>query len=257
MRIGGSVAVVTGGSSGLGLATAQLMADLEAHVVIVDLPTSKGGEAAAAIGSGTQFAPADILDESQLNAALEIARSIGPIRTLIHCAGIGGANFLLDERGQPTPLERFERVLRLNLTGSLNVLRLVSASMAANEPIEGERGVAILTASTAAYEGKAGQIPYSASKAGVIGMTLPAARELGPYGIRVCSIAPGMFETPMTANRFTEQQMETRFAVKPFPKRMGQPSEFARLAVHVVENQMLNGVTLRIDGADRGWVPGG
>jgi NAD(P)-dependent dehydrogenase (short-subunit alcohol dehydrogenase family) len=245
-----SVGVVTGGASGLGLATARRLLAKGMAVVIADLPTSQGAEVAAGLGDGAHFVPADVSSAEQMAAVFERAASLGPLRALVHCAGRGGPLRLLDRDGNPGSLADFETIVRINLTGSFNTLRLAAACMARNEPLDGERGACVLTASIAGYEGQIGQIPYASSKAGVIGMTLVAARDLAQRGIRVCTIAPGVFDTPILA-RLPENVKASLGAAVPYPPRLGQPDEFAALALHILENPMLNGETIRLDGALR------
>jgi NAD(P)-dependent dehydrogenase (short-subunit alcohol dehydrogenase family) len=248
MHIDGITAVVTGGASGLGRATAERLIKQGAKLVIVDLPNSVGAAAAREIGA--TFAPADITDETQVRAAFAMAESIGPVRATIHCAGRGGAVRVLDKEGRPGSLDLYASVISTNLVGSFNVLRLAAASMAQNEMIEGERGAIVLTASVAAFEGQIGQIPYAASKAGVVGMTIVAARDLANRAIRVCTIAPGIFDTPMLA-RVTPEIREALNRSVPHPSRLGRPEEYALLAEHIIANPMLNGETIRLDGALR------
>ena len=250
MKIEGSSAVVTGGASGLGLATARRLAEQGAKVVIVDLPDSPGESVAASLGRDARFAPADVTTEDSMQAALDVADSLGPLRVLVHCAGRGGPVRLLDKEGNPGSLAAYENIVRTNLVGSFNTLRLAAARMARTEPVDGERGVCVLTASVAAFEGQIGQIPYASSKAGVVGMTIVAARDLASRGIRVCTIAPGIFDTPMLA-RVPEEARKTLGASVPHPARLGQPDEYAQLALHIVSNPMLNGETIRLDGAIR------
>jgi NAD(P)-dependent dehydrogenase (short-subunit alcohol dehydrogenase family) len=241
-------AVVTGGASGLGLATARRLIAGGASVVIVDLPASAGEDVAAELGAA--FAPADVTSPEQIDDALDIAERIGPVRALVHCAGGGGAVRLVERDGSPGSLEKFTSVVNLNLVGTFNVLRLTAARMARNEPLDGDRGVCILTASVAAFEGQIGQIPYASSKAGIVGMTVVAARDLAGKQIRVCTIAPGTFDTPLLA-RLPEEVRESLAKTVPHPSRLGAPDEFGRLAVQIIENPMLNGETIRLDGAIR------
>lgn len=250
MRIKGIGALVTGGASGLGLATARGLADGGANVVIADLPGSAGAEAAAALGERVRFVAADVTCAEQVQAACDAAQQRGPLRALVHCAGRGGRVRLVERDGTPGSLERFTEVVRVNLIGTFNVLRLVAAAMAANEPLEGDRGVCVLTASVAAFEGQIGQIPYASAKAGVVGMTIVAARDLAGRQIRVCAIAPGTFDTPMLA-RLPEEVLTSLAGSVPHPRRLGRPEEFASLALQIVENPMLNGETIRLDGAIR------
>jgi len=245
--IAGVSAMVTGGASGLGLATARQLTKAGAAVTILDLPSSAGAEAAAALGGSASFAPADVTETEQVDAALDVAQAAGPLRVLVHCAGRGGPVRLVDSGGNPGSLEVFERVVRTNLTGTFNVLRLAAARMAATEPTAGERGVCVLTASVAAWEGQIGQLPYASSKAGIVGMTLVAARDLASKQIRVCTIAPGVFDTPILPDR----ARATLGATVPHPNRLGDPAEYAVLALHIVANPMLNGETIRLDGALR------
>jgi NAD(P)-dependent dehydrogenase (short-subunit alcohol dehydrogenase family) len=248
MRIDGISAVVTGGASGLGLATATLLAERGARVVICDLPASDGEEVARRIGAA--FVAADVTEPGEMRAVFDAADAQGPLRVAVHCAGRGGALRILDKEGEPGALEHYEAIIRVNLVGSFNVLRLAAQRMARAEPVEGERGVCVLTASVAAWEGQIGQIPYASSKAGVVGMTIVAARDLASRGIRVCTIAPGIFDTPLLA-RLPDNIKESLAASVPFPPRLGRPAEYAALAMHIVENPMLNGETIRLDGAIR------
>lgn len=250
MKIQGISCVVTGGASGLGLATARLLAANGGKVVIADLPSSNGAEVAAELGDAVTFVPADVTSSSDLEHVFDAAQAKGELRALVHCAGRGGALRILDKDGAPGSLEQYEAIVRVNLVGSFNVLRLAAARMARNEPINGERGVLVLTASIAAYEGQIGQIPYASSKAGVVGMTLVAARDLAARGIRVTTIAPGLFDTPMLA-RLPEEARAALASGVPHPRRLGDASEYAALAAHIIENPMLNGETIRLDGGLR------
>lgn len=250
MKTLGISALVTGGASGLGLASARRLVAEGAMVVIADLPASPGEEIAASLGPNVRFAPVDVTTEASMEAALDLVESLGTLRVLVHCAGRGGPVRLLDKEGRPGSLEAYENIIRINLIGTFNTLRLTAARMARNEPVDGERGVCVLTASVAAYEGQIGQIPYASSKAGVVGMTIVAARDLASRLIRVCTIAPGIFDTPMLA-RVSEEARKTLSASVPHPARLGLPDEYAQLAMHIVSNQMLNGETIRLDGALR------
>ena len=248
MNVKGAVAIVTGGASGLGLASAKRLAAAGAKVMIVDFETSNGAAVAAELGGG--FAVADVADEVSMTAAVAAAQAMGPVRVLVHCAGRGGALRILEKDGTPGSLAHFEAIIRVNLTGSFNALRLAAAAMAKTEAVDGERGVVILTASIAGIEGQIGQIPYASSKAGVIGMTVVAARDLASKGIRVCTIAPGIFDTPML-QRLPDAIKASLAAGVPNPHRLGDPDEYAKLAMTIVENAYLNGETIRIDGALR------
>ncbi|BBY80232.1 SDR family NAD(P)-dependent oxidoreductase [Mycolicibacterium pulveris] len=250
MNIDGASAVVTGGASGLGLATAKRLLDNGAHVVIVDLPTSEGASIAAELGSRARFAPADVRSAEQITAALDLAAEHAPVRAVVHCAGRGGPVRLIDKNGEPGSLELYTEIVTTNLIGSFNVLRLAAARMAKNDLLDGDRGVVVLTASVAAFEGQIGQIPYASSKAGVVGMTIVAARDLAGKQIRVNTIAPGTFDTPLLA-RLPEQVRSSLAATVPHPSRLGVPDEFAHLALAIIENGMLNGETIRLDGAIR------
>ena len=249
MEIKDAVALVTGGASGLGLATGQRLAAAGARVVVVDLPGSEGEKAAASLGEGAVFAPADVTDEAAVTAALDAAAGLGTLRVVVNCAGVATPGKVLGRSGV-LALDAFERVVRVNLVGTFNVLRLAAARIAAAEPLGEERGVIVCTASVAAFEGQIGQAAYAASKAGVAGMTLPIARELATSLIRVVSVAPGLFETPMLAGLPQEAQDSLGRQV-PHPSRLGRPEEFAALVEHIVANPMLNGETIRLDGAIR------
>jgi NAD(P)-dependent dehydrogenase (short-subunit alcohol dehydrogenase family) len=245
MRIQGNRALVAGGASGLGAATARLLSERGAEVVIADLNAELGEALASEIGA--KFVHADVTDPNAVESAVAAAPSL---RISVCCAGVGRAEKVVGSRG-PHRLETFERVIRINLIGTFNVLRLAAAAMADNEPTEsGERGLCVNTASIAAYDGQMGQAAYSASKGGIVGLTLPAARDLAGAGIRVCSIAPGTFDTPLLAG-LPEEAREGLGEQVPFPPRLGRPAEFAALAVHIVENEMLNGEVIRLDGALR------
>lgn len=251
MRIAGIHAVVTGGASGLGLATVERLSQHGAHVTILDLPSSAGAAQAERLGDTVHFAGVDVTDEDQVADAFESAGQIEPVRALVHCAGRGKPMRVLDREGRPSPLGPFADVVQLNVVGTFNVLRFAAAQMAANEPLDGDRGVCVLTASVAAYEGQIGQINYAASKAGIVGMTLPAARDLAKTKIRVCTIAPGTFATPLLTESGRPDIVDALAASIPHPSRLGDPDEFAALAEHIISNGMLNGETIRIDGAIR------
>ncbi|NKQ55780.1 SDR family NAD(P)-dependent oxidoreductase [Amycolatopsis sp. K13G38] len=246
MKLDNSWAVVTGGASGLGLATVRRFAERGVPTVIVDLPASDGERVAKEVGA--VFGPADVADPDAVNAALDLAE--GPIRALVHCAGRGGTVRVVERDGQPGSLEMYESIVRTNLIGTFNMLRLTAARMVTNEPVEDERGVCVLTASVAAWEGQIGQIPYASAKSGVVGMTLVAARDLARKLVRVCSIAPGTFDTPILS-RFSDEIRDGLARQTPHPQRLGRPDEFAALAHHIIDNPMLNGETIRLDGAIR------
>jgi len=248
MKVEGRSVVVTGGASGLGRASAEKLVGAGARVVILDLPTSAGDEVANALGA--EFAPADVTDPVTVESALDLAESAAPLAALIHCAGRGGPVRLVGKDGQPGDLTTFEDVVRLNLVGTFNMLRLAATRMAANEPVDGERGVCVLTASVAAYEGQIGQIPYASAKAGIVGMTLVAARDLSSRLIRVATIAPGLFDTPIL-DRLSPGVKDALATAVPHPHRLGHPEEYASLAEHIIANPMINGETIRLDGAIR------
>ena len=247
MQLAGSVAIVTGGASGLGLATATALTDGGAVVVIVDLPSSPGE--AAAKGLGGVFVPTDVTDGASVQAAVDQAVSMGPLRVAVNCAGIGTPGRVIGKNG-PLALDAFAKVVTVNLVGTFNVIRLAAAAMAASEPVDGERGVIVNTASVAAYDGQIGQAAYAASKGGVVGMTLPIARDLADKLIRVMTIAPGLFDTPMLQG--LPQPAREALAVQvPMPSRLGDPKEYASLVRHIVDNPMLNGEVIRLDGSIR------
>ena len=248
MNISGIAAIVTGGGSGLGRATAEALAAKGARVAVIDLNASAADEVAKRLGG---FAAAcDVADAASASAAIAKAEAAhGPARVLVNCAGVGTAKRVVGRDG-PQPLQDFEKVIRVNLIGTFNMIRLAAASMAKLEPLEGERGVIVSTASVAAYDGQIGQAAYSASKGGVVAMTLPIARELAQMGVMVNAIAPGIFITPMLFGLPKEVQ-DSLGASVPFPARLGAPAEYAALALHIVENGYINGETIRIDGALR------
>ncbi|QOC27125.1 SDR family NAD(P)-dependent oxidoreductase [Microbacterium hominis] len=249
MDIAGASALVTGGASGLGLATARRLADAGAHVVIVDLGASAGAERAAELG-GT-FVAADVTDPTQIAAAVETAAAQGPLRVVVNCAGIAPPAKVLERDGSPSDLAHFERIVRVNLIGTYNVIAQASAAIATTEPTDGgDRGVIVNTASVAAFDGQIGQPAYSASKGGVHAMTLPIARELARHGIRVVTIAPGIMETPMLAG-LPEAAQQSLGQQVPYPARLGRPDEYASLVAEIVRNGYLNGETIRLDGAIR------
>jgi NAD(P)-dependent dehydrogenase (short-subunit alcohol dehydrogenase family) len=250
MELKGLSVAVTGGASGLGLATAQRVLAAGGNVTLIDLPSSNGADVAKDLGDGATFAGADVTDAEQFAAALDVAHERGGLRGVVHCAGAGRKMRILDKEGKAGSLEDFEFVIRLNLIGSFNALRLGAERMAQLEPIDGERGVVVMTASAAAYEGQIGQINYSASKAGIVGMTIVAARDLASKNIRVNTIAPGIMDTPLLA-RLRDDVRASLEATVPNPSRMGRPDEFGRMATSILENGYLNGETIRLDGAIR------
>ncbi len=250
MDLPDSSAVVTGGASGLGLATVQALVTRGVAVTIVDLPGSAGEEVAARLGDLVTFGPADVRDSAAVDAALDLAEQKGPLRSLVHCAGRGGTVRLVERDGTPGDLDLYREVVDVNLVGSFNVLRLAAARMVALDPQAGERGVCVLTSSVAAWEGQIGQIPYASAKAGIVGMTLVAARDLARSLIRVCSVAPGVFDTPILS-RFSDEVKAGLARQVPHPARLGRPDEFAATALHILDNAMLNGETIRLDGAIR------
>jgi 3-hydroxyacyl-CoA dehydrogenase / 3-hydroxy-2-methylbutyryl-CoA dehydrogenase len=252
MNVKGAGVLVAGGASGLGEATARALAAAGANVVIADLNAEKGEALAAELGAGATFVEADVTDEAALASAVERAVEVGGggLRVSVCCAGIGWAERVA-HKGGPHNLEFFSNVIKVNLIGTFNVLRLAAAAMSENEPgEEGERGVCVNTASIAAYDGQIGQIAYAASKGGIVGMTLPAARDMASRGIRVVTIAPGLFDTPLLA-ALPEDARTALGAGIPFPSRLGRPDEYAQLVEQIVANPMLNGETIRLDGALR------
>ncbi len=252
MEITGQVALVTGGASGLGRATTEALLAQGAKVVVLDLGGSEAAESLAAL-DGVTFAAGDVRDEAQVAAALDAAAELGDLRIVVGCAGVNDAAKVVGRSGA-FPLDRFQRVIDINLVGTFNVIRLAAERMARLEPIGGadgeERGVIVSTASVAAFDGQIGQAAYSASKGGIVGMTLPIARELAAHRIRVMAIAPGLFDTPLLA-ALPEEARASLGAQVPHPARLGHPSEFALLVTQIVANPMLNGETIRLDGAIR------
>jgi len=258
MELSGASAIVTGGASGLGRATARALVEGGASVVLVDLPGPRGEEAAAELGERARFVAADVANEAEVQAAVDAASALAPLRVAVNCAGIVTANRTVG-RDEPAPLDAFERTIRVNLIGTFNVTRLAAAAMAATEPVEAsvpggpatpERGVIVSTSSVAAFDGQVGQAAYSASKAAVAGMTLPIARDLSKLLIRVVTIAPGIFETPMMAGMSDEVRTSLEAQV-PHPSRLGHPTEYAALVRSIIANPMLNGEVIRLDGAIR------
>ncbi len=251
MKIQGTVALVTGGASGLGGATVRELVGAGGKVMILDRPQSDGAKLASELGASAAFAAADVTNDAEVAAAVQqTIERFGTVHICVNCAGTGAAMKTVS-KGGPMPLEIFSKVIEINLIGTFNVLRLAAQQMAKNTPNEdGERGVIVNTASVAAFDGQIGQAAYSASKGGVVAMTLPIARDLASLGIRICTIAPGTFDTPMLA-MLPDPQRQALAAQIPFPSRLGKPTEFAALARHIVENAMLNGETIRLDGALR------
>ena len=251
MDIHGAVAVVTGGASGLGEGTARRLHAHGASVVLLDKNAERGNAVAKELGARAAFAETDVTSAESVEAAIAMASEMGPLRIAVNCAGAGMAGRTIDRNGGPHDLGVFEWVIKLNLIGTFNVARLAASAMSKTEPLEsGERGVIVNTASIAAFDGQIGQAAYAASKAGVVGLTLPVARELARFGIRVVTIAPGIFATPMMTGMPQEVQDSLGKSV-PFPSRLGRPEEFAALVRHVAENSMLNGEVIRLDGALR------
>ncbi len=250
MRIEGARAFVAGGASGLGAATSRALAEGGARVTIADLNAEKGEALAVELGGDAAFVEADVTDADAVGAAIDAARADGELRVSVCCAGVGWAERVAHKAG-PHNLEMFTKVIQINLIGTFNVLRLAAAAMSDNEADEeGERGVCVNTASIAAYDGQIGQIAYSASKGGIVGMTLPAARDLAGRGVRVMTIAPGLFDTPLLAALPEEARAALGGGI-PHPSRLGRPDEYARLVSEIVANPMLNGETIRLDGALR------
>jgi NAD(P)-dependent dehydrogenase (short-subunit alcohol dehydrogenase family) len=251
LRVENSTFFVTGGGSGLGAATALLLAENGAQVVLADVDEESGEQMASQIGNGTKFIRTDVTDEASVQDALDsVVETFGSLSGVVNCAGIGPAARVVGKKGVHD-LGLFTRTVEINLVGTFNVIRLAAVRLAGNEPDdEGERGLIINTASVAAYDGQIGQAAYAASKGGVVALTLPVARELASSGIRVVTIAPGIFETPMLA-ALPEDAKESLGKQVPFPPRLGRPDEYAALAKHIVENQMLNGEVIRLDGAIR------
>jgi NAD(P)-dependent dehydrogenase (short-subunit alcohol dehydrogenase family) len=249
MDINGTSAIVTGGASGIGEATARRLAAEGAHVIILDLNEQRGEEVAAEIGGG--FVRADVTDEEHVRAGTEAAAAMAPLRACVHCAGIGWAERTINRSGAPHNLDTFRKVLDVNLVGTFNVIRLVASAMNANEPLEfGERGVIVNTASVAAFDGQIGQAAYAASKGGVVSLTLTAARDLSAAGIRVLTIAPGLVDTPLLGSLPEDARAQLAQSVL-FPKRLGAPADYASLAMELVRNSYLNGETIRMDAGIR------
>jgi NAD(P)-dependent dehydrogenase (short-subunit alcohol dehydrogenase family) len=249
MKLNGSVALITGGASGLGAATARRLVAGGARVLIVDRDDARGPSLANELGA--TFVKADVSDVAEVEAAVAAALELGPLRISVSCAGVGWAARTLDRTGKPHDLQLFKTVVNINLIGTFNVLRLAAAAIMKSEPLEhGERGVIVNTASVAAFDGQIGQIAYAASKAGVVGMTLPAARDLAPAGIRVVTIAPGIFDTPMLG-ALPDDRRAALAADVVFPKRLGDPAEYGTLVQAIIETGYLNAETIRLDGGIR------
>jgi NAD(P)-dependent dehydrogenase (short-subunit alcohol dehydrogenase family) len=249
MDINGAVALDTGGASGLGRATVDTLLAAGAKVVILDLPRSPGEAVAKELGDAVRFVAGDVRSADDVTAALDAAAGLGTLRVAVNCAGTGDAIKTVGKHGA-YPLDKFTRIIEINLIGTFNVIRLAAERMAATDPVDGERGVIVNTASVAAFDGQIGQAAYSASKGGVVGMTLPIARDLASIQIRVVTIAPGLFDTPLLAG-LPEEARESLGKQVPHPSRLGNPSEFGALAGHIVANPMLNGEVIRLDGAIR------
>ena len=249
MQIADSVALVTGGASGLGLATARRIVAAGGKVVLLDLPSSAGADVAGELGDAARFSPGDVTSPDDVTAALDLAGELGTLRVAVNCAGIGPAARTVGKNG-PFPLDLFSKVVTVNLIGTFNVIRLAAERIAAADEVDGERGVIVNTASVAAFDGQIGQAAYSASKGGIVGLTLPVARDLAALKIRVVTIAPGLFDTPLLAG-LPEDAKQSLGQQVPHPARLGDPSEYGLMAMQIIENPMLNGETIRLDGAIR------
>jgi len=250
MKIESAVALVTGGASGLGEATVRALVARGAKAVIVDMNEERGAAVAKELGDGVVFQKTNVADEGEVQAAVEAAKKLGDLRIAVNCAGVGWAARTLKRDGTPHPFDLFKKVIEVNLVGTFNVTRLAASAMSQTEPVDGERGVIVNTASIAAFDGQIGQAAYSASKGGVVGMTLPIARDLSKALIRLNVIAPGTFDTPMLAG-LPEEVREALAKGIPNPQRLGDPAEYAALACHLVENAYLNAEVIRLDGALR------
>ncbi|HTZ45129.1 MAG TPA: SDR family NAD(P)-dependent oxidoreductase [Jatrophihabitans sp.] len=250
MDLTGNVALITGGTSGLGLAVAQQLLAAGSKIVLMGRSVERGEKAMAELGrDDVRFVPGDVVETADIRAAIEAARQLGRLGAVVNCAGLARSGRLLGRQG-PFPLEEFELIVRMNLVGTFNVVRLAAEAMQGNDDQDGDRGVIVCTSSIAAYDGQRGQTAYAAAKAGICGMTLPLARDLAKYGIRVVTVAPGLFDTPMMAT-LPAPDVEALVAHTPYPKRLGQSEEFGALVAHVVGNRMLNGEVIRLDGAMR------
>ncbi len=250
MNIKDNVALVTGGASGLGEATVRRFVADGGKAVIVDMNAEKGEALAKELGDAVRFQKTDVTDADQVQAAIEVAKGLGTLRVAVSCAGVGWAARTIKRDGTPHDYDLFKKVIEVNLVGTFNIIRLSASAMSQSEPVDGERGVIINTASVAAFDGQIGQAAYSASKGGVVGMTLPIARDLAKAGIRVLTIAPGTFDTPMLAT-LPEEVRQALAAQIPNPSRLGNPEEYAGLAAHIVSNGYLNAEVIRLDGALR------
>ena len=250
MRLGeNDVVLVTGGASGLGAATVRRVVAQGASALILDLPSSRGSELASQLGERVRFAATDVRDEDQMQAAVGAATDLGTLRVVVNCAGVGTPGRVIGKRGV-LPLEDFRTVIDINLVGTFNVLRLTAAAMLGNEPLDGDRGLVIMTASVAAFDGQIGQAAYAASKGGIVSLTLTAARDLADKAIRVMAIAPGVMETPMMDGLPGDTKTILE-ALVPHPARLGRPEEYAMLVTSIIENPLLNGEVIRLDGALR------
>jgi NAD(P)-dependent dehydrogenase (short-subunit alcohol dehydrogenase family) len=251
MEIKNAVAVVTGGASGLGEATVRLLVGLGAKAAILDVAEEKGAALVSELKGGAIFCNTDVTDENSVQGAIDkTLGAFGAVHIAVNCAGVATPGKVIGKQG-PISIAAFNRVVQINLIGTINVIRLAASKMLANSPnADGEKGVVINTASIAAYEGQVGQAAYAASKAGVVGLTLPIAREFADYGIRVVTIAPGLFWTPLVEG-LPEKAKESLSNMMPFPKRLGRPAEYARMVKEIIENPMLNGATIRLDAALR------
>ncbi|KJE78118.1 SDR family NAD(P)-dependent oxidoreductase [Ferrimicrobium acidiphilum] len=250
MNIQGDVAVISGGASGLGLATARALVDVGVRVVLADRNEEAGGEASKNLGEFARFVSTDVVDETSVSNLMAEASEFGVIRMVVSCAGIGIAERTIDRGGKPHDLSSFERVINVNLFGTFNMLRYGASYLSKNDPRDGQRGLIVNTASIAAYDGQIGQLAYSASKGGIVGLTLPAARDLSSAGIRVVTVAPGIMDTPLLGT-LPEDVKSALDASVPFPKRLGLPSDFAKLVLSILDNDYLNGEVIRLDGALR------